>query len=372
MKIFLLIAVLAFVVPAQVDTQKMRTLEKLITPLSGLQGWYPGNEWAAATDSDPVDDLLDYSNSGGLVSRELFNGDLSGLPTIAASAINGWPAVKFASSHDKPLTYVHSGTIGIKHVFVLAKLDAANFSAYRGLVSDAATNAVLLGDNGTTKFYDPTPAVVSYYKNGVSYAQNNMQAPANEWALLEISNATGWSLDGFQIGQDRGTTGRRWRGWIIDPMFLSSVQSGAGLNRIRLYYALKYGIWRDSAGAEVFPIYFPSPGVCPELMYYRYREIPFNWDGVTVKNTYDDDGASFSTTTDDPPQKWEIGYQGLTLAQAEIFDAFNDAVRRDRTFNFIDKAGATHTGVRIESYERNHESYKSWRHFVNITLVKYP
>lgn len=346
----------------------MRNLRELITPISGLQGFYPGDEHLTNTEDAAVNDLLDYSSS----ERELFNGDFSGLPTLDLDAINGWPAVKFAASNDKPLTYVPlSGTIGVKHVFVLAKLDAANFSAYRGLVSDQASNAVLLGDNGTAKFFDPTPTTVSYFKNLTAYAQSNMQAPANEWALVEISNATGWSLDGFQIGQDRANTGRRWRGWIAAPMFFSSVQQGATLYRIRLYYALKYNLWLSSTGAILYPIYFPSPAVCPELMYYRYREIPYNWDAVTVKHTYDDEGASFSTTTDGPPMMWEIGYRGLTKAQFEIFDAFNDAVRRDRTFNFIDKSGTTHTGVRIQSYERNHEEYKSWRNSVNLVLVKY-
>lgn len=188
----------------------------------------------------------------------------------------------------------------------------------------------------------------------------------NEWALLEISNTTGWSMDAFRIGQDKVDTTRRWSGWIADPMFFSSVQAGVNLKRIRLYYNLKYSLWTNGTP------YFPSPDIVPELFYYHYREVPIDWESVSVRHTYQDEGVSVIDRTDTPPQEWDLEYTGLNKEEVEIFDAFNDAVRRKSTFIYTDVNGIEHTGVRIKTYERTHDGNKRSINNVRITLIKNP
>lgn len=337
--------------------------------MSGKVAWYAMTEKQTDSDLAACNGLLDYSGN----ERELFNGDLSGLPRIAASSLNGFPAVYFASSNDKPLTFSPlSGTITARHFFVVAKYNGANFgSSYRGLISDQATNPVLLGNNSSgTTFFDLTPLSVTYYKAQTNYVQSAMSAPLNSYALVEISSASGWALDGIQIGQDRADSSRRWSGWVVEPLIFSSVLTDFERKRVNLYYDLKYSLWKTN-GAVNYEIEFPSPWMLPELGYYHYREIPVNWDSVTIKHEYEDSGASFADTTDTPPQYWEIEYTGLTSDEAQIFDAFNDAVRRKHTFTFTAKDGTEHSGVRIDSYERNHEGNKAWNNSVKFTLVKF-
>lgn len=118
------------------------------------------------------------------------------------------------------------------------------------------------------------------------------------------------------------------------------------------------------------PTTFPGPTV-NGIKWARFEKKPLDWSGVAVSHTYEDDGVSLSHTTSTPPVRWEVAYTGLTQAEADAFDTFNDTVKRSGTFDFTDKWGTTHSGVRIVSYERTHEGHRSWNFSVRFTLAKY-
>lgn len=184
------------------------------------------------------------------------------------------------------------------------------------------------------------------------------------WALVQLANTDTWTLDGLQIGQALNDP---WSGWVGDIFIYSAVKTAAERRSIKLYYDLKFHLWLTDGTT----LYFPDPATTG-IDWERFNRIPFDWNAVTVSNEYDDTGRSFNVLTDTPASLWEIRYSGLTRDEADVFDAFNDAARRDRTFSFLDKDGTTHTGVRIESYSRDHEGHKSWSSSVAFTLVKYP
>lgn len=340
-----------------------QNVSELIRPLSGKLAWYEMSDLLEIADGDPANYLTDASGNA-------YDAGLIGAgPVVEHSAINGRPALYFDGASE-PLQHEFLAPLGVRHVFVVALADGAAFDAYRGLISGMTTNSLLLGDNGQTKFFDLGFGGFNFYKSGESFPQNNQQAPFNAFELLEMSVTGGVSIDGIRIGQDKADPDRRWKGYIVEPLLFTEEKTLAERRRINLYYDLKYSLWKNF-GVQGYELYFPSPAIMPEVLWARFYEAPTDWDAVTVKHTYDDDGASFSDATDTPPKRWEIGYTGLTPEQKNVFDAFADAVRRKHTFKFIDKWGEEHSGVRIESYERGHEAHKSKAHWVNIKLVKF-
>lgn len=118
-------------------------------------------------------------------------------------------------------------------------------------------------------------------------------------------------------------------------------------------------------------LYFPSFASTGRL-YSRYWASDPDYKAITMTHTYEDGGRSFSETSSRAALRWEIEFSGITPAQADIFDAFNNQARLANPFNFVDKQGVTHAGVRIEDYSRTHPGHMSWKPTCRFKLVKYP
>lgn len=336
-----------------------------LVPTSGLLADYPLEEITSGT---TVEQVTDYSGNG---RHLLANNDTPTSPatqTITLDSINGRAAINH--SGDAPLT--SSGAMNAKHILMLAKYDlAANFGGtYRGLISDNNAISVLVGSNAasSTKFVDfGWGANYTYRKNRTAYAEAAQEAPFSNFEVVEAILTTGFSLTSLQVGQQTNQTARRWRGRWGDLKLYSSVLSGNELRRIRLYYDLRYYLWLI-AGTT---LEFPDPTLTG-IPWNHVKKFPVDWDGVTDTWEYEDGGRDFNERTDTPLTEWEVTFTGLSRAQLDIFDEFNKAVRRSRTFSFIDNYGVTHTGVRIRSYESGHDGNVSWINNCTFRLVKYP
>ncbi len=104
------------------------------------------------------------------------------------------------------------GDINLKEFFIVMKMREATFSNNAGIFTSAAGagTQVLIGSSGTTKFANPSLSATAYTyrKNGVEYAQSDLQAPMNEWGVVHVRYTTGWSVtSGFQFGKNRTTAG---------------------------------------------------------------------------------------------------------------------------------------------------------------------
>lgn len=331
-----------------------------LIPTDGLKRAYP--LWNDnSVDAALVTTVVDESGNGAnLLGMDL---GVNGASWDAAGPNSRW--VLTANGTKPGITNATDFTM--KDVFVLVKSTENPFTAYRGLISDQATNGVLISNNSVTKFYDFATGTTTYYKAGTTYAESNQLAPMNEWAMVQISNSAGWTMDGFQVGDDRAYGTRLWKGSIGDIFAFSRVLTSAERRSVKIYYDLKFKLWLTDGTA----LYFPDQAATG-IRYFHYDAEPLGWEDVTVSNEYEDGGRSFNTVTDTPPRFWTIEYTGLTAAEVEVFDAFSDAVRRSRTFSFVDKEGTTWTNVRIQSYSRSHEGHKSWVKSVKFRLVKYP
>lgn len=365
-----LIFTLATIVILTLSVAGQRKMLYNVTPIIenlSPYAWYPLNNVTEATFAEFVSDAS--GNGRGLEATNIS----PDTPSYVLDVINGLPVVRHNA--DSPLLYDPTGAgPTVKHLFILTKYTAAaNFGAGdRGFISEQQSagsggKALFVGDSGQTYFVNQSITGFTYFKSQTSYAEGNQQAPFTNFELIEFSSSTGLALDDLLVGQDRDDSASRWYGDWADLIIFTSELDADQLRGVRLYFDLKYNLWLTHSTT----LYFPDQAATG-ILWSRFDEEPLPWDNVTISNEYDDGGRSFNTITDDPTKFWTIEFTGLTPEEAEIFDVFNDAARRDRTFSLVDKYGTTHTGVRILDYSRSHEGHKSWSKDVSFRLAKYP
>lgn len=302
--------------------------------------------------------FADYSGNGRHLTSTL------NYPEIIANVLGKNSAYYFDGTKD-PLK-ITAPDLLLKHIFMVVKVDAATFTGNEGLLSDTGSNNILAGGGaGAVKFLNLSLGY-SYFKNNVAHPESNLLAPMNQWALLEIQVPTGLSMVGFQIGRQLGGGAAKYKGWYAESSAFSRVLSADERRAAILYYNLKFGAYFGTPITLEFP-----DSKLTKIDYARYVDVPPDWDEITVSHKYQDGGKSFNETADAPPRRWEIGFTGLTYDQMRIFDEFDARVRRSQTFDFTDKYGEKHSGVRVEKYDRSHDAHKSWIYEVNFKLVQY-
>lgn len=333
-----------------------------LLPTAQLWAWYPLNDIISAGFEDSIKD-----QSGN--DRDL--GGLNPSPDVPLSildALNGYPAI----THDgatAPLEYIEA--VGLRHIFIVCKSNTgATFDAFRGLISDTSTAAVLLGDSGQSKFFNLTLGI-GYNKSQTAHTESAQAAPMTNYELLEISSGGGLALTGLQIGRDRATAGREWKGEWADILCYTTVKANYDLARIRMYYDLKFGLWSLNNTTLVFPNAWIM-NIHGTNYYSEYKYLGRDWEAVTLEHTYTDGGKSFNEVNTIAPQRWKLTMTGISAAQADVYDAFKDQARLANTFNFTDKTGKVHTGVQIEDYNRDHRGHLSNHATCTFTLIKYP
>jgi hypothetical protein len=161
---------------------------------------YPSFEgtWDA---EEPPDSSVPFINSFGLIGGDVTD------PTSGSRQI-----LRFsATTNDGYISTGDAMSYEFFDVFLLMKMREATFSNTAGILTgDAApNNAALVGASGTTKFFDfGFGAPYTYKLDGLAYAENDQQAPMNEWGIVHIRFANGITLDTPQIGKDRDFVGR--------------------------------------------------------------------------------------------------------------------------------------------------------------------
>lgn len=131
---------------------------------------------------------------------------------------------------------------------------------------------------------------------------------------------------------------------------------------------------------------YPTPGHSATYnegpFYVKYLKVRKDYGEITLISKYEDQGRDFNTSADDAPQRWELTYDGLSDEDANILDQFYDAHQLNVTFTFIEPRdhpwtgveGDTHTGVRFESFEKDHGNINGVKYIQKrkVVLVKYP
>lgn len=219
------------------------TKRKLL-PLGGLEAWHALD---LATSGASIDDFSGKNRTLVCPSNQ---------PVLQTDVINGLPALYFDGTND-PLGY--TGAFPARHCFVLASYENAAFGGkLAGLLSDNATNGLLVGNTVSTRFFNFSYSgfgAYDYRRADVPFAESNQQAPVDSvFRLVEISLDAGWSMDGVQVGQDRGFSDRLWQGWFVESLMYSTIKSDAERWEIYRYFAMKYHLWQETAaGLYIFP-----------------------------------------------------------------------------------------------------------------------
>lgn len=332
-----------------------------IVPTSGLLAWHA---YASATSADG--NINDLSGNGRHIVQA------STPPTLTADVLYGQHGWYFDGATTNPLQTASSSTVTPKHVFILAAFDDAAFDAERGLISGKSTSDLIYSDTSGVSFIDPGGD--TYLKSGVD--PGAFEAPMSGRAeLIEITDAAGFSLDGFSIGKRKAVAGTEWKGYFFDHLSYSSIQTGDALRNIYNYFSMRYQQYRRE-----LPIYFPDSVLIGQPR-QRFYEEPKDWDKITDSFEFEDAGMKFNTVADDTVQRWEYIYQihnngGTTNGRdpeiLPMFEAFNNTVKRSVPFIFRDKYGIDNENVRIATYERSHREHKPWQMDVKFTLEKNP
>lgn len=341
-----------------------------LLPTSGMQAWYQYEEGQSEGGI-----ILDYSGN----SRDL--GAVSNTPVLTANVLDGQYGWYFNGSRN-PLSY--TGAVTAKHVFILASHEDAAFAVNQGLISGVGVSGgdILVSETSGTQYTDLGLAGdFIYRKSDTLYANASLEAPmSGAFALLDVRLAAGVSLDGIQIGQQRdydgvahgGATARRLKGYFIEAIVYNRVLSAAEILRVQFYFNLKFSQWQVG-----LPFYFPSDDFL-HLNRRRFYAEPAMYSKITDSYEYEDGGRTFNEVGDTAPRRWEYEYvvknsSGATdPPEVYLFDEFNAQARLINPFNFTDKYGTTHTNVRIESYDRDHDAHKPWRQSVKFKLIKFP
>jgi hypothetical protein len=231
------------------------------------------------------------------------------------------------------------------------------------LLSDNTDGATLTGDSEETVFL----TTAATYELNWSTPSGN-QAPMEEFGAVRISDTPGFVFDNISdrltIGKQPDNTGDLWLGDIAEIMLFSAPLTSTERKQVKFYNQLKWGLLGMST------VNFPDPSITG-IDYARYYEVPADYSEVTYTNDYEDGGRSFNQSGT-PPKRWEVEFSGLDQDEAEIFDVFHDLVKMVGTFDFTDPDNVTHTGVRVESYDRTHSEHRSWINSVRFTLTQYP
>jgi len=146
-----------------------------------------------------------WNNKGTLGAFSL---TASGDVVFSANPQNGLNTVRLSGTTSSGV--LQSGTLNtVFDVFIVMKMREAAFSNDAGIYTGTSGDYRLAGKSGTTTFQNLGIANLEYYKNGVSFAVGNQQAPMNTFGIVQIRSATTdlGTTSAMQFGLEGGTGG---------------------------------------------------------------------------------------------------------------------------------------------------------------------
>lgn len=136
-------------------------------------------------------------------------------------------------------------SLSIKDLWIVMKMREATFSNNAGVFTAPTGHALLVGDTGTTKFFDlGLGANVQYSLNDVEYPENNQQAPMNEWGIVRLTStvAVDYTASGLQMGQDRDFASREANMDIAAVLWASEILPANITRELYESFAVRYQI----------------------------------------------------------------------------------------------------------------------------------
>lgn len=162
-----------------------------------------------------------------------------------AANLNGLQIKRFSNTTNDGIVQKSGSYYDIYEFFIVMKMREASFSNAAGIFTGrgASDAQPLIGSSGTTKFANPGLTGYTYRKNGVEYAQTDLQAPMNEWGVIQVRCTTAWEFaNGIQFGKNRTTAGT-FAEMDVAEIILSNQLLPTNIGReITEYLTVKYAI----------------------------------------------------------------------------------------------------------------------------------
>lgn len=319
-----------------------------LIPRTGLIAWH---KYDAATSTNG--NINDASGNGLHVVQA------SNPPVLTPNAWRGRPGWVFDGSAN-PLATASSSNLVPKHIFMIAAVHEAVFSTPRGLLSGKTTGDWLTTRKNGSDFYT-FGSGYDYWKNDVAYADNHWAAPTGLIpAVIEVQNASGVTINGIQIGQQKSNTARKFRGIFFEAIYGSAIWSEEERQNFFEYAAVMFNIWRqDDQLRDVWPF---DPDWARPLAADKRVLSSTSISGVTKSRTKSDKqvGIEASFTSRDADEYdaalafWESKYPGT------------DFVFRDRGFTpSRDTVVQLISGLNMQQPNHNDISY-GWQAIESI------
>ncbi|MDQ3747953.1 MAG: PKD domain-containing protein [Acidobacteriota bacterium] len=188
--------------------------------MNNLELFVEANEISQAGGSD-VTQWVDLSGK----NRHLLPVRAGSYPLLTDNAVGGKKSVKWLGNGVAPMGI--STPLVIRSGFMVAKINAATFSTFNGLLTTLSNYAILVGGGmNTTTFYDNLYQYYEYRLNDHIYspletwAGGNLvkthtpPAPLNQWGIIYFRFWKNLLADGIQIGSDRLSTIRNLVGEV--------------------------------------------------------------------------------------------------------------------------------------------------------------
>lgn len=95
----------------------------------------------------------------------------------------------------------------------------------------------------------------------------------------------------------------------------------------------------------------------------KYLKHDLDWKSITVESVFEDKGSKLNQSAPAPVQRWTLEWRGLSEAQAKVLDDHYDSAggpfagfdfTEYRNVPWTGTTGSTFTGVRYESYTKDH------------------
>lgn len=205
--------------------------------VAGLLGWWDASQ-LTLIDGEPVMSWPDASgHERTLLSQPAVQDGTA--PRFAAAGLNGHGVVRYDGTN----VLITTDNIDYRHFFVVAKYASAQFLDYDGLLTGVNT-ALLIGDAGSSHWYAVSGPSV-YHKNGV--LDPGLSGPMAQWAVMSLSNGSGWNMGPFRLGLDRiyglnSGYNRYWVGDVAEVIGYGQQLSDTDRTQIEAYLRAKWGL----------------------------------------------------------------------------------------------------------------------------------
>jgi hypothetical protein len=173
-----------------------------IDSMDGIWGHYHASGFAGDfSDNESLDTATWLDTAPGANSL-----GVDGSVTFQTNEQNGLPVVRMAGTDSR---LIRLETVTIYEAYFVMKVAGATLSAFQGILSDAATVALLIAnDSGTIALNQNFNSftLYEYRKNSILFTEANQQLPMNTFGVVHIRFQEGVAMTDIQIGKQKATS----------------------------------------------------------------------------------------------------------------------------------------------------------------------